>query len=199
MKDVIPLLISGKAEGWCTQEKGEVLYDLVHTYNASTIVEIGTFGGKSIAVFALALKSLGRGIVFGIDPWKMEPCLEGVNDKENDSWWSRVNWDSIIKHYFELFQKHDLLEYHAHLRKKDEECLDYFKDGSIDIIHIDSNHSEELACQTVKLWWPKIKSGAVIIMDDIDWFGPSKAVDLLKEYGASEIANHVNFGVYIKA
>lgn len=198
MKEIIPHLTSDEVQGWCTKEKGEILYDLVHTYDASTVVEIGTFAGRSTSVFALALKSLGRGIVFGIDPWKSEPCLEGVNDKENDVWWSNVNWPTVIKNYYALFQKYDLLEYHAHLRKKDEDCLKYFSDGSIDIIHIDGNHSEELACKNVHLWWPKIKTGAVVIMDDIDWAGPSKAVDLLKEYGVSELGNYVTFGVYLK-
>lgn len=202
MKELIHHLTSDEVAGWCDVEKGNVLYDLVHTYDASTVVEIGTFGGRATSVFALALKSLGRGIVFGIDPWEKQACLEGVNDVANDEYWSNMDWKSLVKGYFDIFQKYDLLQYHAHLRKKDEDCLKYFADGSIDILHIDSNHSEELACQTVHLWWPKVKLGGIVVMDDINWFGPLQAVGVMKEYGVETLGEYDNskccFGVYQK-
>lgn len=183
MKEQIEQLLSQGVAGWCDVDKGNVLWDLVHEHKPSVIVEIGTFGGRSIAVFALALKSLGKGIVFGIDPWEAAPCNEGGNTPESDEYWNTYDWDKLVKEYFEYFQRNNLLKYHAHFRKKDVDCLSYFADNSIDILHIDSNHSALTACQTVELWLPKLKPQGILVMDDTDWDGVKVAVKKIEESG----------------
>ncbi len=199
MKEQLEKLLPWNMEGWCTVEKGLVLYNLVATHKPETILEIGTFGGRSTLVFAYALKQLGRGIVFGIDPWRIDPCLEGSNDPANNDWWKGVPWDKVISEYYDYLQKWDVLDYHAHFRKKDTDCLRYFADESIDMVHFDSNHSEEVACRTVHSWWKKLKPGCIIIMDDIDWAGQAKAVDVMRDYGVSVIETFDKYGVYKKA
>ena len=202
MREQIKQLMSQGVAGWCDVDKGNVLYDLVQEYKPSIVVEIGTFGGRSIGAFALALKSLGKGIVFGIDPWESAPCMEGVNEEANDTYWSNMDWDKIVREYFDFLRRNDLLKYHAHLRKKDVDCLDYFPDGSIDILHIDSNHSAELACQTVDLWLPKLKPKGILVMDDINWDGVKVALKKIEESGTVLLNSYdvsaSCFGVYQK-
>lgn len=197
-KDKIASMLPVAMEGWCTPQKGEVLFKLVQDYQPSTILEIGTFGGRSTVVLAYALKTLGRGIVFGIDPWRVDPCLEGTNAEANNDWWRQVPWDKVIREYFDYLQHWDLLDYHAHFRKHDEQCLQYFADGSINMVHFDSNHSQEVACRTVHSWWPKLAVDCVIVMDDIDWEGQAKAVDVLRDYGCKVIQTYDSYGVYQK-
>ena len=55
--------------GWCSIAKGEFLVDLVLKHQPKVIVEIGVWGGRSLIPMASALKSLGEGIAYGIDPW----------------------------------------------------------------------------------------------------------------------------------
>lgn len=185
-------------EGWCTHEKACNLFNIVYTNELKLCVEIGTFGGKSMIAIALALKALNDGIVFGIDPWKVDACLEGTNGEENNKWWSEIDWNKIISSYFDKAQEFDVLGHMAHFRKHDTQCLQYFSDESIDLIHFDSNHSEEVACRTVNDWWGKIRSQGVIVMDDIDWDGQDKAADLLKKKGVLVIKEYDKYGIYIK-
>lgn len=185
-------------EGWCTHEKACNLFSIVYTNQLKLCVEIGTFGGKSMMAIALALKALDDGIVFGIDPWKVEPCLEGSNKDHDNKWWSQVDWNTIIASYFDKAQEFGVLGHMAHFRKHDTKCLQYFNEESIDLIHFDSNHSEEVACRTVNDWWGKIRSQGVIVMDDINWDGQHKAADLLKKKGVLVIKEYDNYGIYIK-
>lgn len=185
-------------DGWCTIAKATKLFELIQQYKPKTCLEIGTFGGRSMVAIAFGLKHLGRGIVFGIDPWKIDACLEGTNDKANNEWWAKLNWNEIISKYFDKLQEFDVLEYVAHFRKHDTDCLDYFATGSIDLVHFDSNHSEEVACRTVKDWWPKLKQGCVVIMDDIDWDGQKKAIKVMEELGIETVEELDTYGIYIK-
>ena len=184
--------------GWCTHEKAVNLFNLIYDNKLTTCLEIGTFGGRSIVAISLGLKALGDGIVFGIDPWKVEACLEGTNAVENNQWWSQIDWNQIIASYFDKMQEFDVLGYMCHLRKHDTQCLKLFSNNYFDFVHFDSNHSEEVSCRTVNDWWPKIKSGAFIVMDDIDWSGQSKAMELLKSKGVKVIQEYDKYGVYKK-
>ena len=185
-------------EGWCSHEKAVELFNLVESTKPKLCVEIGVFGGRSLVAIAMGLQKLGEGIIFGIDPWNIDACLEGTSSDVNKDWWANVPWEGIIGSYFDKIQEFELLSYTSHIAKHDKDCLCYFADGSIDLIHFDSNHSEEVSCRTVKDWWPKLKQGSVIIMDDIDWDGQDKALILLKSLGVKVIKEYLKFGIYSK-
>jgi len=185
-------------EGWCTHEKACVLFKLVEDHKPEICVEIGVFGGRSVIALASGCKAVGKGIVFGIDPWNVPACLEGQNDEPNNSWWASVPWDKVIREYYHKLQEYDLLEYTSHFRLHDTQCLKFFNENSIDMIHFDSNHSEEVSCRTVRDWWPKLKNGAIIIMDDIDWEGQAKSVGVMRELGIEDLADYQRYAVYRK-
>lgn len=185
-------------EGWCTHEKACVLFKLVEDYKPELCAELGTFSGRSIVAIASGLKAIGGGIIFGIDPWRVEAALEGTNTDADNQWWKQVPWDRIIREYYDRLLEYELLEYTSHFRKHDLDCLIYFNDESINLIHFDSNHSEEVAVRTVHSWWPKLAEGCVIVMDDITWSGQSKAVVVLGEYGCETIKEYDTYAVYRK-
>lgn len=37
-----------------------------------------------------------------------------------------------------------------------------FKDGSLDCVYIDANHSYEAVMQDLRHWWPKVRSGGLV-------------------------------------
>ena len=185
-------------EGWLTKEKGRVLFDLVIAHKPELCVEVGTFGGMSEIAIAMALRANGKGIIFGIDPWRIEPCLEGNNLEANNDWWKQVPWGRIITEYYQRLQAFDLFEWRAHFRKHDADCLKFFNGETVNLIHFDSNHSEEVSCATVVRWWPKLASGCVIIMDDIDWEGQSKAVGQLLSLGATAKDDYKTYATFVK-
>jgi predicted O-methyltransferase YrrM len=49
----------------------------------------------------------------------------------------------------------------------------------IDMIHIDGNHSEMTSLEDVKRWVPQVKSGGVVVFDDVNLNTTNKAVEWL--------------------
>jgi hypothetical protein len=68
-------------------------------------------------------------------------------------------------------------------RCKSNEAVSKFEDQTIDILHQDSNHSEEISCEEVELYWNKVKPGCFWVFDDTDWPTTKKAQDLLLTKG----------------
>jgi len=185
-------------EGWLTHEKACVLFRLVEEWKPELCVEVGSFAGKAAMAVAMALKSLGKGIIFGIDPWVTSAAIEGTNTPEDNDWWENVPWDRIVREYYDRMQQFELLPFTTHFRRYDTDCLHFFPSGSIQFIHLDANHSAEISVRIVNSWWPKIADGGIIVMDDIKWDGQSKAAALLTELGCETIKEYDTYAVYRK-
>ena len=73
-----------------------------------------------------------------------------------------------------------------------------FKKESIDIIHIDGNHNEESVSKDIKNYFPLIKQGGIIMMDDSDWKGVRNSIDKLLT-GKTELQiSNKHLEIYIK-
>jgi predicted O-methyltransferase YrrM len=155
--------------GWCSVEKAEKLMDYIANEKPKIIVEIGVFGGSSLIPQVMATKANGVGMVYGIDPWKSEDALEEMTGKENLAWWSTVNLNDIYKHCREHLKTLDLGKYCKLIRDKSENVVDQFENESIDLLHVDGNHSEVLSYKDVTLYISKVKPGGLIFFDDIWW------------------------------
>ena len=172
--------------GWCSIEKALDIAECVIDLNAHSSVEVGVFGGKSLLAFALAHEAVRHGKVVGIDPWTAAACQEGHNDEKNNEWWTgMVNLNKIYLDFEEkMFRDYNVLvPYCNWLRLKGEEAAPLFPDKSIDILHDDGNHSEELTCANYHSYKDKLKDHSIVIIDDTDWPTVDKAVKLWKEYG----------------
>lgn len=155
--------------GWCSPEKADALVRIILTHRPSLCVEIGVFGGSSLIPQALALEALGQGVIYGIDPWENAAALEAMADEANRSWWSGVNLETIYQGCKSLLVAQGLASRCKLLRAKAEGIADVFLDGSIDLLHIDGNHSEELSVRDVCLYLPKVRPGGHIFFDDVTW------------------------------
>jgi hypothetical protein len=83
-------------------------------------------------------------------------------------------------------------------RKKSAEAVLDFEDGSLDLVHQDSNHSEQISCDEVERWTPKLKVGGFWIADDTNWPTTQKAQKLLVEKGYTELYDSGSWKVYRK-
>lgn len=154
-------------EGWCTREKAEKIIHLVFENKPELVVELGVFGGKSLLAFALACKhNNNNSKVIGIDSWSVQASLEGTNDKENDIWWGKINYADIQKYAKQIMLKNNVNDVVELWKAKSVEVCDKFENESIDIIHQDSNHSEEITTNEVELYSTKIKQGGFWVFDD---------------------------------
>lgn len=179
--------------GWCTIEKATKLIDIVNEIKPSLCVELGVFGGRSLLPLAWASKNINKSSrVIGIDAWEVQACLDGENSAENNTWWSNINHVDMMNYTDNLMKKYNL---EVELWKaKSYEVSDKFNVDSIDILHQDSNHSEEVTCKEVELYWNKVRKNGIWIFDDTNWSTTKKAQDLLVSKGYTEIYNHNHNG-----
>ncbi len=157
-------------EGWCPLSKAKTLAKFILDAKAEYCVELGVFGGSSFIPQAMALKQLGRGRAYGIDPWSREAVLEGMVDPRNIEWWgSKVNLEQIYAKCVAAIAVRGLAEYCTLLRNKSADVHHMFAPESIDLLHIDGNHSRITSLADAVNYLPKVKRGGLIVFDDIHW------------------------------
>jgi len=168
--------------GWCWWEKATLMAELIVEKNCQEIVELGIYGGRSLAPMAMACQFKGSGKVTGIDAWSASAALEGKNHPSNDEWWSsRANLNEVYNQFVRGIQKHNLGNWCAWHKMKSLEAVDLFKEASIDFMHQDSNHSEEVSCEEINRWWGKVRQGALWVLDDSDWPTNQRAIAILNQ------------------
>ena len=164
-------------DGWCSDYKAATLMNFVWLIRPTTIVEIGVFGGKSLVPMAFALRATGQGKAYGIDPWSTDAStayMEGRNLK----YWGTLNHDSVLDRLRQKIIDFDLTNYISLIRNTSEDAEPI---QNIDILHIDGNHSDECSYGDVIKWTPLVRSGGLIILDDITWHTMNRAPKWLDE------------------
>lgn len=198
----IQLAIEGM-EGWCSIEKATDLACWIYRAKPAVAVELGVFGGKSLVPIALALRHISAnlfaksGVVYGVDPWRVDAAVEGENGKENDDWWrNKVNLHEIHRLCMESLWKNGLDDHAVILRTTGELAAPMFRDGSVGFLHQDSNHSELVSCRQVRLWAPKLTPKAHWVLDDADWPSQAAAIQLIEKLGFNRIGGTDKYFVF---
>jgi predicted O-methyltransferase YrrM len=156
--------------GWCSEAKAAALVHAVLFSRPSLCVEIGVFGGRSLVPQALALRALGKGRIIGIDPWETGAALESMVADKNKIWWSSVSLRDIREGCERAVERLELRPHVELVAARSEDVVDrLFLDSSIDVLHIDGNHSEEKSTRDVSLLLPKLRPGALVFFDDVSW------------------------------
>ncbi len=150
--------------------------ELILEVRPKLVVEIGVFGGVTTIAQAFALRSLGSGIVYGVDSWKVGPAIEGENT-DNEEWWKKIEFRKIYQGAVDAVWDHHLEDWCVLLRAMSQDVASLFQD--IDILNIDGCHSEVASCRDVRLYLPRVRKGGHIWMDDCDWKSTRKAQELL--------------------
>lgn len=180
IKDVLRLDAKPRIEGWCSDEKAIAMADLIIEHRPKLIVELGVFGGRSLIPQAMACRELGSGMVYGIDPWRVENALDGEVGKDNADWWSKLDLHGIHRGCMEAIWKYDLEQYACVIRSAAHTgCATLFKQNTIDILHIDGNHSEKASCRDVDTWLYRVRPYGFVFVDDVNWTTTAKAVAMM--------------------
>lgn len=139
------------------------------------IVEVGVQGGGSfLSTFDLITNTNIE--LYGVDIWE-DIYTTRVNGISNDFWTEdsikklsyllyecRVNLENILNKYDE---KNQCKLIKGNSSSKD--ILDKFDNDSVDLIYIDADHSFEGAYNDFVSWFPKLKSGGLLVGDDYFW------------------------------
>ena len=188
--------------GMSSVEKMLAVIDVVRCAPKGDIVEIGSWWGKSAAMFCLLAKRWDLGSVLCCDPWASEALAQG--DALLDSASAAADMDEALK----IFQINlapladGRLNY---LRAPSADCAAQYRpglvvqtqtfgkvgyEGQISVLHIDGNHTFEHADEDTRLWTPHVKPGGWIIFDDYFWVfgdGPRQVGDAFQRDNAERI------------
>lgn len=130
-------------------------FDLIASIKPKTVVELGTYKGTSFFSFCEAVKELKLDtVLYAIDTWKGD-SQTGFYDDE-------------VFNFVGSIQKKYYSEVTARFVKKDfNSAITDFADKSIDILHIDGDHTYEAVKNDYLKWKDKVSPNGVILFHDI--------------------------------
>lgn len=191
VEETIPSL-----HGWTSVDKGARLAEIVVAARSPLSVELGVFGGRGTISLAIGHETLGAGEVLAIDPWERAASLEGVNAPENDAWWGALDHEAIYQSFLDALRASGAGRWCRVLRERSADAVRRVADGSVAVLHQDSNHSEAVSCDEVERWTPKLARDGVWIADDTDWATTQRAQRRLGELGFAVVEDHVQWKAY---
>jgi predicted O-methyltransferase YrrM len=179
--DVFSLILEAEAKlsGWCTREKALMLARIVLEERPKICVEIGVFGGRSLMPCAAALRHNGEGEIYGIEAWSPNVATENATNEVNDDWWTKVDFPGIKRAFYQFAAAANLTAQVRLIEAPSRRAAGLF-DG-IDFLHIDGSHSMINAAEDVILFVRKVRSGGIVVFDDINWKTTAPARELLRE------------------
>lgn len=155
-------------EGWFPEENAKILERIILENDIKTIIEVGSYKGRSAAFFA-SLPSVEK--VYCVDPfisWQ-----EGENNrcvKQGESFYGE--FEQNMK---DCGANEKVVAY----KMTSLEAASMYPDFKADLIYIDAAHDMASVSLDIQLWYAK--ANKVIAGDDYDenWKGVKKAVDLM--------------------
>src|SRR5882724_11630518 len=177
-------------KGWLTPEIAKAMRDLIWMTKPDVVVEIGVFYGKSLINSAEQLRENGRGVIYGIDPWRHKEAVKGLGSNDNPNYWDDVDLDAVHRDCMSAIWDRGLEGHAVIIRATSRDARFLFGRGirpgwthyhCIDILYIDGGHSEEASTLDVSLYGQKVRSGGHIWFDDADWASTRRAVEMLQE------------------
>jgi len=168
--------------GWCLSEKALLMMDVIRENKCRHCVEIGVFSGKSLIPIAMALQYNGEGKVFAIDAWDPSEAVKGFDSSDpNYVWWNQLDYNYFYRQTLTLIRRNKLNKFCDVIKQTSRNALRLFADETIDFLHLDGNHNEEFAFQDVIDYFPKVKDGGFILLNDPNWSSMKRSLVFLLE------------------
>jgi hypothetical protein len=144
--------------GWMTRDQAHRLWDRSGELRAgNTIVEIGSFQGRSMCVLA---SSAPEGVtLYAIDP-------HGGNDRgpqEIEGFADEAEQDHQL--FLRNLTNAGIRERVTHLRKFSDDALGDVS-GSVELLYVDGAHRYGPASRDIRQWGAKVPTGGVMLVHD---------------------------------
>jgi hypothetical protein len=132
---------------------------------SATVVEIGSWQGRSTIALALGAKARGGVRVFAIDPHN------GV--KELEDRYGLINtYDALLRNLVNA----DVRELVQPIRETSHQARSKFANKSVDLLFIDGSHEFEDVIQDISDWISALAQGASVIFNDPSITGVYRAL-----------------------
>lgn len=135
----------------------EEVYDkvLAEIQENDILVEIGTYLGKSTCYMAERIRQLGLNVKFHtVDVFVPDPQMRRRYKKGEGK--------DIFNSFLENMRNAGVLDLITVHKKQSIEAAKLFADYSLFFVFIDGSHDYESVKADIKVWYPKIKMGALI-------------------------------------
>lgn len=170
--------------GGCPLSKSFLMAYIALKYDLKNYVEIGVYMGRSFLPMAHTIKLIG-GKAYGIDPYDSDTAKEFdlAEDKRRkvNEFLDTLDFPKMYQNVFDLCLKLNLDDCSEIIREKSSRAARHFQRDSIDMLHIDGNHDTKYVMEDVDLYFPLVRDGGFIVVDDIDWDSVKPAYRKLQE------------------
>lgn len=128
-----------------------------------TIVEIGSYHGKSAVNLAYSVRKHGKSAkIYCVDTWRNEN-IEFAKDVD------------VYQHFLDnTVQFRDDI---TTLRGRSEEVGAAWDRGPIDVLFVDGDHSFEGVTADIRAWVPRVKTGGLLLFHDSDLEGVRRGIN----------------------
>ncbi len=152
------LALARTVDGWMTDDQARRLWDrAVEVPSGSTVVEIGSFRGKSMVVLASAARA-------GVELVAIDP--HGGNDRGPQEWSGK---EQEAAEDFEVFHQNlrraGVDERVRHIRKLSDDALGDHT-GAVELLYIDGAHRWGPAARDIRQWGGRLRPGSVMLIHD---------------------------------
>ncbi|UOA09539.1 class I SAM-dependent methyltransferase [Methylobacter sp. S3L5C] len=128
---------------------------LVKKLEPSIFVELGIHKSDSYSAFCQAVQLFSLDTAcYGVAAWKEDD--QAGTDNE------------VIYQKYSNYHDEQYASFSRLVRSTFDNALNYFADGSVDLLHIDGQHDYEEVKHNFEVWLPKLSSQAVVLFHDIN-------------------------------
>tara|TARA_Y100000591_G_scaffold316448_1_gene325060 strand:+ start:526 stop:1119 length:594 start_codon:yes stop_codon:yes gene_type:complete len=154
-------------KGFLSDKEAEKLQELfLNVHHLGSVLEIGTYCGKSTINFALVAKKI-NGLVFTVDHHTgSEEHQLGEEYHDEDLYDPRLEKFNTLPEFLKNIRSSNLGKYIVPIIKKSSESSKTFKE-LISLLFIDGGHSFEDALCDYNSWKDKISSGGLLVIHDV--------------------------------
>lgn len=175
MSEITPLI--SPIQGWVSNHAGMSLYQMARFHTPiPTVVELGSWRGKSTAWLAFGLKDRGEGCVYAVDHWE-----GSASEDLHKKMLAGYQENQLYNEFLENMKRLGLSDYVVPLKFDTIQASRQFDHRiEVGLLHVDASHDYFDVRRDFEFWSPMVKVGGFIVFDDVPgWPGPTKVVSEL--------------------
>ena len=154
-------------KGFLNDKEAEKLQELfLNVHHLGSVLEIGTYCGKSTLNFALIAKKID-GLIYTVDHHTgSEEHQLGEEYHDEDLYDKRLEKFNTLPEFLKNLKSSNLGNYIIPILSKSSEASKTFSE-TISLLFIDGGHSHEAALTDYNSWKDKICSGGLLVIHDV--------------------------------